>query len=60
MPMPRRILSLLALVALFLPSVELRAQQKIDVPVTGFFDNAIIERLTKEGFIDRLYKEGGK
>jgi ABC-type nitrate/sulfonate/bicarbonate transport system substrate-binding protein len=33
---------------------------KGDVPVTGFFDNAIIERLTKEGFIDRLYKEGGK
>lgn len=33
---------------------------KGDVPVTGFFDNAVIERLIKEGFIDRLYKEGGK
>ena len=33
---------------------------KGDVPVTGFFDNTIIERLIKEGFIDRLYKEGGK
>lgn len=33
---------------------------KGDVPVTGFFDNAIIERLAKEGFIDRLYKGGGK
>jgi hypothetical protein len=32
---------------------------KGDVPVSGFFDNTIIERLTKEGFIDRLYK-GGK
>jgi hypothetical protein len=30
-----------------------------NVPVTDFFDNTIIERLTKEGFIDRLYK-GGK
>ena len=29
-----------------------------DVPVNGFFDNTIIERLTQEGFIDRLYKEG--
>jgi ABC-type nitrate/sulfonate/bicarbonate transport system substrate-binding protein len=29
---------------------------KADVPVTGFFDNTIVERLTKEGFIDRLYK----
>lgn len=28
------------------------------VPVSGFFDNTIIERLTKEGFIDRLYKGG--
>jgi NitT/TauT family transport system substrate-binding protein len=33
---------------------------KGDVPVGGFFDNTIIERLIKEGFIDRLYKEGGK
>jgi NitT/TauT family transport system substrate-binding protein len=32
---------------------------KGSVPVTHFFDNTIIERLTKEGFIDRLYK-GGK
>jgi ABC-type nitrate/sulfonate/bicarbonate transport system substrate-binding protein len=32
---------------------------KGDAPVSGFFDNTIIERLTKEGFLDRLYK-GGK
>jgi hypothetical protein len=32
---------------------------KGSVPVTDFFDNTIIERLTKDGFIDRLYK-GGK
>jgi ABC-type nitrate/sulfonate/bicarbonate transport system substrate-binding protein len=31
---------------------------KGNVPVTGFFDNTIIERLTKEGLIDRLYKGG--
>jgi NitT/TauT family transport system substrate-binding protein len=33
---------------------------KSDVPVTNFFDNTIIERLSKEGFIDGLYKEGQK
>ena len=32
---------------------------KPNLPVDGFFDNTIIERLIKEGFIDRLYK-GGK
>jgi NitT/TauT family transport system substrate-binding protein len=32
---------------------------KGNVSVNGFFDNTIIERLTKEGFIDTLYK-GGK
>jgi hypothetical protein len=29
---------------------------KGNVPVSGFFDNTVIERLSKEGFIDRLYK----
>jgi hypothetical protein len=33
---------------------------KADLPVTGFFDNTIVERLVKEGFIDRLYKEAAK
>jgi NitT/TauT family transport system substrate-binding protein len=28
-----------------------------DVPVQNFFDNAIVDRLEKEGFIDRLYRE---
>ena len=32
---------------------------KPNLPVDGFFDNTIIERLIKDGFIDRLYK-GGK
>jgi NitT/TauT family transport system substrate-binding protein len=32
---------------------------KGNISVNGFFDNTIIERLTKEGFIDTLYK-GGK
>lgn len=33
---------------------------KGDMPVGGFYDNTIVERLVKEGFVDRLYKEGGK
>jgi ABC-type nitrate/sulfonate/bicarbonate transport system substrate-binding protein len=33
---------------------------KGNVPVTSFFDNTIINRLIKEGFIDHFYKKGGK
>ncbi len=29
-----------------------------DVPVSGFFDNAIIDRLVQEGFMEKLYKRG--
>jgi ABC-type nitrate/sulfonate/bicarbonate transport system substrate-binding protein len=29
-----------------------------DVPVSGFFDNAIVDRLVQEGFIERQYKGG--
>lgn len=29
---------------------------KSDVPVTNFYDNAIMDRLVEQGFIDRLYK----
>jgi len=31
---------------------------KSDVPVSRFFDNAIIDRLVQEGFIEKLYKAG--
>jgi hypothetical protein len=31
-------------------------ENKSDTPVSEFFDNAIIDRIQKEGFIDRLYK----
>jgi NitT/TauT family transport system substrate-binding protein len=31
-------------------------ENKSDTPVTEFFDNTIIDRIQKEGFIDRLYK----
>jgi ABC-type nitrate/sulfonate/bicarbonate transport system substrate-binding protein len=33
---------------------------KGDMAADGFFDNAIVDRLTKEGFVDRLYNERGK
>src|SRR5689334_9397189 len=33
---------------------------KGDMAADGFFDNTIVDRLTKEGFVDRLYKERGK
>ncbi len=49
------------------PSVEpatittvLTWEGKGDMPASGFYDNTIVERLVKEGFVDRLYKEGGK
>lgn len=31
--------------------------ERSDVPVENFFDNTIVNRLEKEGFIDRLYRE---
>jgi NitT/TauT family transport system substrate-binding protein len=31
-------------------------ENKSDTPVSEFFDNTIIDRIQKEGFIDRLYK----
>jgi ABC-type nitrate/sulfonate/bicarbonate transport system substrate-binding protein len=33
---------------------------KGDMAADGFFDNTIVDRLTKEGFVDRLYNERGK
>jgi len=33
---------------------------KGEMAADAFFDNTIVDRLTKEGFIDRLYKERGK
>jgi NitT/TauT family transport system substrate-binding protein len=33
---------------------------KGDMAADGFFDNTIVDRLTKEGFVDRLYKERGR
>ncbi|HEX7229232.1 MAG TPA: ABC transporter substrate-binding protein, partial [Candidatus Binatia bacterium] len=31
-------------------------ENKTDTPVSEFFDNTLIDRIQKEGFIDRLYK----
>lgn len=33
---------------------------KSEIPVKDFFDNTIIDRLARDGFIDRLYKGEGK
>ncbi len=34
----------------------LKWENKPDTPVNEFFDNAIVDRIQKEGFVDRLYK----
>jgi hypothetical protein len=34
----------------------LKWENKADAPVTDFFDNTVVDRIQKEGFIDRLYK----
>jgi hypothetical protein len=31
-------------------------ENKGETPVNDFFDNSIIDRIIKEGFVDRLYK----
>lgn len=30
---------------------------KPQMPVTDFYDNAIVDKLVKEGFVERLYKK---
>jgi hypothetical protein len=30
---------------------------KPQTPVTDFYDNAIVDKLVKEGFVDRLYRK---
>jgi hypothetical protein len=31
-------------------------ENKADTPVNEFFDNSIVDRIIKEGFVERLYK----